>query len=242
MRRLAIAVVVVAGAMLGPPPASAQNATGDSVTGMAVDCLPPVIDPCLHPISVTLDAHSAPRGENPTGTADMKATFGSNAFIEEQGPVSCLAVAGKTAIIGYQSSPDERTLIRVVDGGSAPGQDSFEIVIQFVPAEFPPPNCSVFPPPAQPSSFSPSGVNRAGDLVVTDAQPPNRSADCRQAGWVKYGYASHAQCIAGVHEFARQKCIFERAGMGITAFRAKYGFGPNHDHAMRHCVRLYTGF
>jgi hypothetical protein len=37
-------------------------------------------------------------------------------------------------------------------------------------------------------------------------------------------------------------CIFERAGIRIAAFRAKYGLGPNHDHAMRHCVRLRTGW
>ncbi len=34
----------------------------------------------------------------------------------------------------------------------------------------------------------------------------------------------------------------QRAAGGITRFRAKYGLGPNHDHAMRHCVRLYTGW
>jgi hypothetical protein len=48
--------------------------------------------------------------------------------------------------------------------------------------------------------------------------------------------------ISYVHELARQKCIFERVTHGIAAFRAKYGLPPNQDHAMRHCVRLYTGW
>jgi hypothetical protein len=80
------------------------------------------------------------------------------------------------------------------------------------------------------------------DFAVADAEPPDTYEQCRQGGWVKYGYASHAQCNDGVHEYARRKCIFERAGIGITAFRAKYGLNSNGDYAMRHCVRLRTGF
>ena len=45
-----------------------------------------------------------------------------------------------------------------------------------------------------------------------------------------------------MHHQARQKCIFERVAHGIAAFRAKYGLPPDQHHAMRHCVRLYTGF
>jgi hypothetical protein len=63
----------------------------------------------------------------------------------------------------------------------------------------------------------PSAVSEptaSGDITVTDAPPPTVYAQCR----------------------------FERVATGITAFRAKYGLGPNHDHAMRHCVRLYSGF
>ena len=76
-----------------------------------------------------------------------------------------------------------------------------------------------------------------GDIVVTDAQTPATYTQCRQAGWVGYGYASHAQCISAVHDWARNKCIFERAAHGIVAFRSKYGFAPDQNHAMRHCVR-----
>jgi hypothetical protein len=28
----------------------------------------------------------------------------------------------------------------------------------------------------------------------------------------------------------------------VTAFRLKYGLGPDHTYAMRHCVRLRTGW
>ena len=37
-------------------------------------------------------------------------------------------------------------------------------------------------------------------------------------------------------------CIFERVAHGIVAFRTKYGLGTDHEHAMRHCVRLRTGW
>ena len=71
-------------------------------------------------------------------------------------------------------------------------------------------------------------MNTHGDIVVVDAPPPpNTYSQCRQAGWVKYGFASHADCITYVHDQARQKCILERVAHGITAFRAKYGLGPD---------------
>jgi hypothetical protein len=77
---------------------------------------------------------------------------------------------------------------------------------------------------------------------VTDARAPATYNECRQAGWVKYGYSGHPACITSVHDWARSKCIFERVAHGIVAFRAKNGLGPDQNHAMRHCVRLYTGF
>jgi hypothetical protein len=33
-----------------------------------------------------------------------------------------------------------------------------------------------------------------------------------------------------------------RVAHGIVTFRSKYGFAPDQNHAMRHCVGLYTGF
>jgi hypothetical protein len=182
-------------------PVVAAQATGDSVTGSASDCLEPFIDDlCPRNITVQFDAHSGPSGENPTGTAGFRALIGSNTFVEDRGPVSCLAVSGKTAVIGYSSGPNARNLIRVTDGGSAPGQDSWEFVLQFGQA-LPPPDCSVFPPPdAGEASFHISGVNRAGDLVVTDAQPVPTSKDqCTNGGWRNYpGFKNQGDCASFV--------------------------------------------
>jgi hypothetical protein len=98
-----------------------------------------------------------------------------------------------------------------------------------------PPDC-----PVQSGAISQS---ESGDIVVTDAPPPpTMYAQCRLAGWVKYGFAGHAACNSYVHERARQACIFERVAHGVTAFRLKYGLGPDHTYAMRHCVRLRTGW
>ncbi|MBA3261149.1 MAG: HYR domain-containing protein [Thermoleophilaceae bacterium] len=68
----------------------------------------------------------------------------------------------------------------MTDGGASPGQDSFAAVTQFffplVPV-VPPPDCSSFPPtPAGSISWTGSGVNDLGDVVVhdavTDTTPP----------------------------------------------------------------------
>jgi hypothetical protein len=243
--RFLLAITAVGlGAAVAVPPVAAEAPGQDSVTGRATDCLSFDLG-CFHPTFVDLDAHSGPSGENPSGTAAWQSTVGTNTFVGAEGAVSCLAVSGHTAIIGFNGVPRFfRTLVRVTDGGSSPGQDSFEAISQGfmrLDGTVPPPDCSSFPPPpAGDLTFSGGGVNDLGDIVVTDA-PPTTYTQCRQAGWVKYGFASHAACIDYVHEQARQKCIFERVAHGITAFRAKYGLGPNHDHAMRHCVRLYTG-
>jgi len=204
------------------PSAAAQVPTQDSVTGSATT------GAARSSAEFTFDVHSGPSGENPVGTVTLDTFFGPIGPLD----VSCLSVNGTRASMFADAPPNTSgvagLLISVADGG--PGQDRIDYQVEeAVPAGCPVPS-AVFTP------------TNSGDISVTDAQPPATYPQCRQAGWVKYGYAGHAQCIDGVHEFARRKCIFERAATGITAFRSKYGLGPNHDHAMRRCVRLYTGF
>jgi hypothetical protein len=178
-----------------PGAASAQAPAGDSVTGTAGDCLIPLIDnECFRPIEVLLDAHSGPSGENPTGTAELKAILGTNVIVDDKGPASCLAVSGHTAVVGYSGVAP--TLIRVTDGGSATGQDSFDIAVQ---GGLSPPDCSVFPPPASGDTvFSFSGVNRSGDLVVTDAPPlPTSKDQCKNGGWRNFaGFKNEGACVS----------------------------------------------
>jgi hypothetical protein len=176
----------------------------------------------------TFDAHSGASGENPTGTVVFDTLFGSFGAL----PVSCLTVSGKRASMVIDAPPHAGIAgfsLSVEDNG--PGQDGFEWHI-----------LSSLPPDCPVSSAVLGGIE-SGDIVVTDSPPPPTTyAQCRQARWVQYGFASHIACIRYVHEHARQACIFERVAHGIVAFRSKYGLGPAHDHAMRHCVRLRTGY
>jgi hypothetical protein len=261
MWRRALFVATAAGVgmvLAAPGAAAAQTAGQDSVSGTALACRQLEFGCSTGPpgdsgayIRLTADARSGPRGESPSGTMTWDERF-LGGLHHNSTQVSCMSVSGKVAIIGVSGT---RTtlfsggtfdssiagLIRVTDaGGSDSALDRFEFDVS---ARFPsqpplpaPTDCSAFP------AGLPAYANDQGDLAVTDALPPSTYAQCRLGGWIKYGYGTHAECITAVHEWARMKCIFERVAHGIVAFRAKYGFAPDQNHAMRHCVRLYTGF
>jgi hypothetical protein len=217
-------VALLLGLMLVAPAAAlAQAPAGDSVTGTAAS------GEARSHVTYTFDVHSGAEGENPTGTVTLDTFFGVIGPLQ----VGCLSVTGNRAGMIALAPPGSTNVaglaISVQDGG--PGQDQ----IDFTTLTELPDGC---PPPSAPGSPTDSG-----DVVVTDSPPPPTVyAQCRQAGWVKYGFDSRAACNAYVHDLARRKCIFERVAHGIVAFRAKYGLGPDQNHAMRHCVRLYTGW
>jgi hypothetical protein len=196
---LAVATVAVT-ALAAPSGVWAQAPPGDSVIGEARDCAA-VFDFCFHPISVAVDARSGPSGENPTGEAEWSIVLGSNTILGDRGPVSCLAVDGNTAIIGFRGAPNGNTLVRVVDGGSAPGQDSFAAVTRFILDDvvLPPPDCSSFPPLGlRPGQFSGSGVNLFGDIRVVDAPPlPTSKDQCKNGGWGSFGvFKNQGDCVS----------------------------------------------
>jgi hypothetical protein len=173
--RLFVAGIATALGLLGPVAgASAQAPGGDSVTGAASECTEVgVPNLCFHPTDVTVDARSGPNGENPTGTVTWERVVGSGFIIGGGGSVTCLAVDGNVAVVGFRSSAHDQSLLRVVDGGSGPGQDSFSVVTIGHPSfEFPPPDCSSFPPPNPGAGiffFDGGGANDEGDLIVRDA-------------------------------------------------------------------------
>jgi hypothetical protein len=120
----------------------------------------------------------------------MAAVVGTGTILGGEGPVTCLAVSGNIAIIGFSSPVPglARTLIRVTDGGGSSGQDSFEFVAQaggFVP----PPDCSFFPPTtAGDFVLTGAGVNDFGDIVVVDAPAlPISKEQCKKGGWQSFG-------------------------------------------------------
>jgi hypothetical protein len=244
----AIAIVQVVGAGV------ARAQAGDSVsgsgsaedryiaTGQGVGC-------CQY--AYTIDAHSGPRGESPGGTVTVHFVGRDLLPYSFSGHVSCLTVSRTKAVIGVVVDQSEGDFGPAVGQGVTVFATDTHAPVTGIFSDREPPDadrfavdltrsgCPAFPtPPASDDLY----YLFNGDIAIHDSDPPATYAQCRQAGWVQYGYASHAQCINAVHDFARQKCIFERAAIGISAFRSKYGLGANHDHAMRRCVRLYTGF
>jgi hypothetical protein len=219
MRKLLLAVVGLGvGLAWFASVAAAQAPSEDSVVGY-VEFFAGSNEP---PGRINFNVHSAPSGENPVGDVN-----GST--------VGCVHVNGSTAVVGVVRGDQGAFFFSLVDGPVDMWTSRRE------PGPVLPNDCKtrfVSPSPDP----SPSPIELVNDFVITDAQPPSRYSQCRLAGWVKYGFASHADCIDAVHQLARQKCIFERVAHGIAAFRAKYGLPPDQHHAMRHCVRLYTGF
>jgi hypothetical protein len=207
VRRAAALALVLLG--LAAPAAAAQGPAQDSVSGT---------------ISHGEGRASVGFAFNPTGTVTVYALGGALGTF----PVSCLGVSANRATIVARFPPSgppvpAGVVIEVEDNGSS-GDKVDHSFVDTLPSTCPAP-VTVF-----------EDTYIVGDVTVVDApEPPTTYAECRQAGWVKYGFASHAGCNEYVHDLARRKCIFERAAHGISAFRAKYG-------AMRRCVRLYTGF
>ena len=211
-------------ALSAPTVSAAQAPLGDSVTGTAAT------GSGRESTEFVFDAHSGPLGESPTGTVTLHSFFGDIGPLD----VACLTVNGNRASMLARAPENTSGIaglaISVEDNG--PGQDKigWHVVEDSLPSDCPV-TSEALPPTV------------SGDVTVTDAPPPPTTfSQCRQAGWVKYGFASRAACIDYVHERARQACIFERVAHGIVAFRAKYGIGPQHQLAMWACVHGRTGF
>jgi hypothetical protein len=228
---------------------------GAADTGCLVDFGEP---PCTLRFLADVAVMSQPGGANPQGSIhvdELGPSPGGTTWIDAA--VTCLSVNDRVAIVGVtgsrqrsgSGSPHTQVagLIRIVDaGGPNSNADTFQFAMNesarddrtLLPG---PTTCSSFPGPFPTTAPFRDFTNKTGNVIVTDVQPTTYS-QCRQVGWVKYGLASRSACITYVHELARRKCIFERVAHGIAAFRAKYGLPPNQHHAMRHCVRLYTGW
>jgi hypothetical protein len=228
--------------------AVAQGPVEDSVVGFAnvtePFCFPsgPIIR-CLNPDNYNFDAHSGPAGESPRGTV-VFSTGERLGFRQDRGSVTCLAVNGTKASVGvnfdgldFENVP-HAAVVFVEDNGGA-GQD--RIGVQELGAGSSAPSVCPGSPPAGVSLGPTYTVNFPQEnMTVTDALATK--AQCRRGGWITFGFSSHAACNAFVLERARQACIFERVAHGVTAFRAKYGIGPQQQLAMWACVHRRIGF
>ncbi len=240
---MAIAGLAVGAALALPGMASGQAPDMDSVTvGQSSEffqCLagqrPPM---CAPNFFFALNAQSGPSGENPTGPVSIH--FGGSLGPTYAGTATCLAVHGNQAVVGFAGTFSATgfppgtfaAALRITDVASPdPFPDTF--VFQLLPSPGPT-NCSSIPPP------DPQLPTYNADVLVHDAQPqlPTSKAQCKNGGWRNYGskFKNQGQCVAFVVKQARQKCLGERAKIGLLAFRNKYGLGPYHVRAMRRCV------
>jgi hypothetical protein len=197
------AVAVAAATVLGiVPSAAAQGSLEDSVTGDLFDR-----DTGVQVLGV--DARSGPSGENPSGTATWH--IGGGLGPTWNVSVTCLAVAGNTAVIGFSGTlyffgdlSPVAGLARAGDGGGPDsGLDSFGWAettgAPGGPAIPGPTDCSSYP-----SAFTPFGViasNRTGgNLVVTDTEPvPTSTGQCKKGGWRSFGvFKNQGDCVSFV--------------------------------------------
>jgi hypothetical protein len=187
--------------------------------------------------NVNIRAQSGPAGQSPTGTVSLTITM--RGTIQVSGPVTSLSVTGPDSGAGTSSEPTQALIgvqtsqfgvvgVLLVDHGGH-GQDTICVNSEL------PPRCSLIPTP--PGSLTDRLTN--GRAVVFDAPLlPTSTAQCKNGGWRNFGttFKNQGQCVAFVRQQARQKCLTERAKIGLLAFRDKYGLGRYHVRALRRCI------
>ena len=139
--------------------------------------------------SIVVDARSDPSGANPSGTVSL-VVFGT---LLVGGPVTCLAVDGNVALIGFNDTTSGfgETQALVVDNGDS-GPDVFGAT----------PSPGVTDCSSQVSL--PLETLITGDFVVHDAAPLTARQQCFNGGWQQYTNAqgqpfrNQGQCVAFV--------------------------------------------
>jgi hypothetical protein len=214
--RCSLVVMAAIGLSMAAAPAvaSAQVPGQDSVSGAAATGTGRAFT------RFTFDVRSGPSGESPTGTVALDTFFGLIGPLD----VTCLTVGGNRASMFAEAPPNTSDVaglsISVEDNGPAGDMIDWRTV-PVVPTD-----CPV------PSQVLDATVS--GDITVTDAQPlPTSKAQCTNNGWRTYGtFKDQLHCVRYVRLKARVNCQAERAAIGISAFRAKYGI----TFAMRNCI------
>ena len=142
---------------------------------------------------IRVDAFSGPSGENPGGEASFGVVIQPE--LPVSGPVSCLKVAGNTAILRIDGPFSGRPgflafIVRLVDNGGG-GRDTFE----YYPL-FPELGMDLDCETGAPGYF---GGSVDGRVQVTDAPPlPTSKAQCKNGGYAALGFANQGLCVASV--------------------------------------------
>jgi len=183
MRRLFTLLFVVAVIFISAWPANGgatTTPTGDFVSGggATVDFIGAGF-PAIRYQNIVIDAQSDPSGANAGGTVSFEvAELAGSVHIvltEVTGPVTCLAVNGNDAVIGFdataQGIPIGPSAIHVIDNGPS-GSPPDEFFANDVPT-----TCGESPAGLL------GGPLVAGDLVVHDAVVPTSISQCLLGGW-----------------------------------------------------------
>ena len=189
MRRMLLVLGV--GVVLGIPATThAQTVGQDSAVGQGSTGL---FEP---PYVFDFRATSGPAGENPSGYVTLD--FG---IFHVEGPVTCLAVSGNTAVVGYRFDPSRSNfeapggVMQVVDrpGFWPEGGD------QWV-------GNAVGDPTSCARRFGEDDYYPVfrGDIVVHDAPPlPTTVEQCKGTGYKAFGFRNQGQCVAFVQRGAK---------------------------------------
>jgi hypothetical protein len=175
-------VVAAVAVLFGAAPAAAggkEPLRQDVVTGF-IDQTVCTDEGCtVQPLVV--DARSGPSGEAATGTVTVQGGL--------QGTVTCLAVDGNRATIGFEVAPGLplHGLISVSDNDAAGQPDEILLAASAGPA-----------PEVCPETM-PSGTAATGDLDVRDVLPgPTSKRACFGGGWQHFGFTNQGRCIASI--------------------------------------------
>ena len=140
---------------------------------------------------LSLDATSGPSGENPSGEADFFVFTDTGSVFHIQGPVTCLAVSGKSAVINVQSQAQPFFGIVTV------------LVVDDQPDFFDSPVIGRAPTDCSAASFTGFGgpFLGGGDITVVDAHPlPTNKEQCKNGGWRNFPqFKNQGQCVAFVN-------------------------------------------
>jgi hypothetical protein len=191
---LATALLLMTSSAFASHDPSGQPFDEDFVTGIAtVTSISPSEGCHLSCYGLRLDAHSGPSGENAFGS-----TLLAQRLFSSGGPVSCLAVTGRRAVIG---GPDTEftgsAYLFLVEDNAATGTPD-RLLSTYTPLLGAPIVCP------SPDEFVADTDRRPytvveGDLVVHDAGPPVPTSkdQCKGYSWRNFpGFKNQGSCIS----------------------------------------------
>jgi hypothetical protein len=160
-----------AGAATAP---SGDFVVGGGTTATFIIAVTPTLAAPFRFENIVLDAHSDPNGANAGGTVSfmfVNAASPPAVSFAVGGPVTCLAVSGHTAVIGFNDTTFGNVVVSVVDNGSA-GSPPDEFFSDPLPT-----TCGELGP------INDGGPLVSGDITVHDAIVATSRQQCLGGGW-----------------------------------------------------------